>query len=77
MLRNPWIPQRPTIRQALFLTDPRLEVLYGGSGGGGKSSGLLMAAAQYVEVPGYAALLLRRTYQDLALPGALMDRAKQ
>jgi len=36
-----------------------------------------MAAAQYVEVTGYSALLLRRTYQDLALPGALMDRAKQ
>jgi len=36
-----------------------------------------MAAAQYVEAPGYSALLLRRTYQDLALPGALMDRAKQ
>ena len=34
-----------------------------------------MAALQYVDVPGYAALLLRRTYADLALPGALMDRA--
>jgi hypothetical protein len=30
---------------------------------------------QYVEVPGYTALMLRRTYADLALPGALMDRA--
>jgi predicted phage terminase large subunit-like protein len=28
-------------------------------------------------VSGYSALLLRRTYQDLALPGALMDRSKQ
>jgi hypothetical protein len=34
-----------------------------------------MAALQYVEVPGYTAILFRRTYQDLALPGALMDRA--
>lgn len=34
-----------------------------------------MAALQYVDVPGYAALLLRRTYSDLALPGALMERA--
>jgi predicted phage terminase large subunit-like protein len=34
-----------------------------------------MAALQYVDVPGYAALLLRRTYADLSLPGALMDRA--
>lgn len=34
-----------------------------------------MAALQYVDVPGYAALLLRRHYTDLALPGALMDVA--
>lgn len=52
-----------------------LEVLYGGAAGGGKSNALLMAALQYVEVPGYAALLLRRTYADLAKPGALMERA--
>lgn len=29
----------------------------------------------FADVPGYAALLLRRTYSDLSLPGALMDRA--
>lgn len=29
----------------------------------------------YADIPGYAALLLRRTYADLSLPGALMDRA--
>jgi predicted phage terminase large subunit-like protein len=77
VLENPWIPHRPTARQARFLTNPALEVLYGGAGGGGKSDALLAAAAQFVAVPGYAALLLRRTYQDLALPGALMDRSKQ
>jgi len=36
-----------------------------------------MAALQYVDVPGYAAILFRRTYADLALPGALMDRAHE
>lgn len=35
-----------------------------------------MAALQYVDQPGYAAILFRRTYADLALPGALMDRAR-
>lgn len=35
-----------------------------------------MAALQYVDVPGYAAILFRRTFQDLALPGALMERAR-
>jgi predicted phage terminase large subunit-like protein len=34
-----------------------------------------MAALQWINTPGYAALLLRRTYTDLSLPGALMDRA--
>jgi hypothetical protein len=69
-------PHRPTPRQTAFLLLPHLEALYGGSAGGGKSDALLMAALQYVDVPGYAALLLRRTYADLSLPGALMDRAE-
>jgi predicted phage terminase large subunit-like protein len=43
--------------------------------GGGKSDAILMAALMYVEEPNYAALILRRTYKDLSLPGALMDRA--
>lgn len=75
ILENPWIPIEPTPRQAEFLLNPEREVLYGGAAGGGKSEGLLAAAAQYVDVPSYAALLLRRTYADLSLPGALMDRA--
>ena len=36
-----------------------------------------MAASQYLDVPGYSALLLRQTYKDLALAGALMDIAHQ
>ena len=36
-----------------------------------------MAALQYVNEPDYAALLLRRTYQDLSQPNAIMDRAKK
>ena len=36
-----------------------------------------MGALQFVDVPGYAAILFRRTYADLSLPGALMDRAKE
>jgi hypothetical protein len=35
-----------------------------------------MAALQYVHIKGYAALILRRTYQDLNLPDAIMHRAK-
>ncbi len=76
----PWsryIPVTPTARQLAFLLLGSREALYGGSAGGGKSIALLMAALQYVSQPHYSALLLRRTYADLSLPGALMDVAKQ
>jgi len=46
------------------------ELFYGGAAGGGKTSGILGAALQYVDVPGYAALLLRRNYKQLELPGS-------
>ena len=59
------------------MTAPAREVFYGGAAGGGKTDALLMAALEYVDRPGYAALLLRRTFADLALPGALMDRAHE
>ena len=72
-----WVPHSPTPKQAEFLACQAKEVFYGGAAGGGKSDALLMAALAYVDVPGYAALLLRRTFADLSLPGALMDRAHQ
>lgn len=72
---NEYIPHLPYKQQRKFLAYNGLEGLYGGAASGGKSDCLLMGALQYVKVPGYAALLLRRTYADLSLPGALMDRA--
>lgn len=74
---NPYIPHDPFLQQIEFLLVDEEEGLYGGQAGGGKSDALLMAALQYVEEPDYAALILRRTYKDLSLPGALMDRAMQ
>ena len=63
-----WIPHSPTAKQRLFLDCGATEAFYGGAAGGGKSDALLMAALAFVDVPGYAAILLRRTFADLALP---------
>jgi predicted phage terminase large subunit-like protein len=73
---TPYIPHTPTPPQAAFLLLPSLEAFYGGAAGGGKSDALLMAALQYVDVPGYAALLVRQSYQMLNQPGGLIDRAR-
>ncbi|HBZ17966.1 MAG TPA: hypothetical protein DEO41_01075, partial [Betaproteobacteria bacterium] len=69
-----FVPEEPSINQRVFLRTYGIEALFGGAAGGGKSSALLMAAMQYVDVPGYSAILFRRTFADLSLPGALMDR---
>lgn len=73
--RVPFCPQEPTEPQRRFLELGAREAFYGGAAGGGKSSALLMSALQFCDRPGYAALLLRRTFPDLRQPGALMDRA--
>lgn len=50
-------------------------MFFGGAAGGGKSDALLIAALQYVDMPNYHALILRKTYSDLALPEAIMARS--
>ena len=73
-----YIPYEPTPKQRAFLlmNDVR-DVLYGGAAGGGKSVSQLMAALQYVDTPGYHAILFRKTYADLSLPGALISMSKE
>jgi hypothetical protein len=69
------VPHYPHPKQLEFLRLTDREALYGGAAGSGKSDTQLIGAAQYVHVPGYAALLVRKTYKDLAMPGAIMSRA--
>jgi predicted phage terminase large subunit-like protein len=73
-----YIPFTPTPKQAAFLLmNTKKEILYGGAAGGGKSIAQLMGALQFVDIPGYSAILFRKTYADLSLPGALIDVSKQ
>ncbi len=74
---SPFTPHAPTPKQHAFCWCVDEEVLFGGQAGGGKSDAIIMAALQYVHVPGYAALILRKSYPDLAQPGAIMSRAKE
>lgn len=73
-----YIPFEATPKQSAFLLmNDCKEILYGGACGGGKSVAQLMAALQFVDIPGYSAILFRKTYADLSLPGALIDMSKQ
>jgi len=72
-----YIPHRPTSKQLAFLMLPHKEAFYGGAAGGGKSDALLMGALQYADIPGYAAIIFRKTFADLTLPGALIDRSHE
>lgn len=72
-----------SIKAGLFPTQVELlvyegrEALYGGAAGGGKSVALLMAALQYVDNPGYAALILRRTYKQLSKADSILAKSKE
>jgi len=73
-----YIPTIPFPKQHAFLLlyDTR-EVLYGGAAGPGKSEGLLMEASRDVDDYPTQALIIRRTYKDLAQPGGLIHRSHQ
>jgi predicted phage terminase large subunit-like protein len=72
-----YIPHPPTPKQSAFLWLTCLDSFFGGAASGGKSEALLMAALQYVDIPGYNALLVRDTYSNLTKPQGLLDRANE
>lgn len=72
-----YVPHEPFQKQADFMAYEGREALYGGAAGGGKSDTLLMDAARFCHIPGYSALIVRRTHRELILSGALMDRSQE
>lgn len=66
-----------SLPQAAFLLDLSREAGYGGAARGGKSDALMAAALQFVDVPGYAALILRRTFPELRGSDGLLARSHQ
>ena len=67
----------PTPVQQIALCLRAREILFGGAVGGGKSEFAIMSALQYVDVPGYSCLVLRRTWPDLNSTGAILDRFQE
>ena len=76
-LAESWIPHQPSAKQYRFLLIPDVEAFYGGAAGGGKSDALLMGAIMFCHLPGYHAILFRKTLEDHNLSGGLIRRSRE
>lgn len=71
-----YCPHKPWPKQQEFIDLTCREALFGGSAGSAKTDCLLMCALQWVHVPGYACLIIRRDFARLSKAGSIMDRLK-
>ncbi len=59
--------------QSKFLSSSADITVYGGAAGGGKTWGLLMEPVRHKDVPGFGAVVFRRTYPQIMAQGGLWD----
>ena len=76
-MENGWIPHQLSPKQFRFLLLPSKDAFYGGAAGGGKSEALLTGALMFCHVPGYHAILFRKSLEDHRLSGGLIPRSKE
>lgn len=63
--------------QAQFLSSPADIVVFGGGRGGAKTGGLVIDAARGFGLPGYRAMLLRRTYPEVIQPNGIWQTSQK
>ena len=67
---------RPQSKQELFLRSNADITIYGGSAGGGKSFALIIDPLRYKHVPGFGAVLFRRTIPEITREGGMWDETR-
>lgn len=62
--------------QLTYLESSADIIIFGGGAGGGKTFIMLIDAARYVDIPGYSAVIFRRTYPQIKAPGGLWQTSE-
>ena len=71
---RPYITHDLEVKPLAYMSLRSREALYGGAAGGMKTETLGIDALQYVDIPGYSAILFRRKRSDHELPNCLIPR---
>jgi phage terminase large subunit-like protein len=64
-------------KQRFFYDHEADVVIFGGAAGASKSAGLLLKAAKHINVPGYGAVIFRRTSPEITNEGGLWDESRK